>query len=48
MPVIVPHGAPEGYEWFVALMVLVGLYFAFAISCGRGADGSDEQMFGAH
>jgi hypothetical protein len=25
---IVPHGAPEGYEWFVALVVLVGLYFA--------------------
>jgi hypothetical protein len=21
-------GAPEGYEWFVALVVLVGLYFA--------------------
>jgi hypothetical protein len=20
--------APEGYEWFVALVVLVGLYFA--------------------
>jgi hypothetical protein len=25
---IVPHGAPEGYEWFVALVVLVGLFFA--------------------
>jgi hypothetical protein len=25
---IVPHGAPGGYEWFVALVVLVGLYFA--------------------
>jgi hypothetical protein len=25
---IVPHGAPEGYEWFVTLVVLVGLYFA--------------------
>jgi hypothetical protein len=25
---IIPHGAPEGYEWFVALVVLVGLYFA--------------------
>ena len=25
---IIPHGAPEGYEWFVALLVLVGLYFA--------------------
>ena len=25
---IVPYGAPEGYEWFVALVVLVGLYFA--------------------
>jgi hypothetical protein len=24
---ILPHGAPEGYEWFVALVVLVGLYF---------------------
>ena len=22
------RGAPEGYEWFVALVVLVGLYFA--------------------
>ena len=26
--IIVPHGAPEGYEWFVALVVLVYLYFA--------------------
>jgi hypothetical protein len=25
---IIPHGAPEGYEWFVALVVLVDLYFA--------------------
>jgi hypothetical protein len=25
---IIPHGAPEGYEWFVALVVLIGLYFA--------------------
>jgi hypothetical protein len=25
---IVPHGAPGGYEWFVALVVLVGLCFA--------------------
>jgi endonuclease YncB( thermonuclease family) len=25
---IVPHGAPEGYEWFVTLGVLVGLFFA--------------------
>ena len=25
---IIPHGAPEGDEWFVALVVLVGLYFA--------------------
>ena len=25
---IIPYGAPEGYEWFVALVVLVGLYFA--------------------
>jgi hypothetical protein len=23
-----PHGAPEGYEWFVTLVVLVCLYFA--------------------
>jgi hypothetical protein len=26
---IVPYGAPEGYEWFVTLVVLVGLYFQF-------------------
>jgi hypothetical protein len=44
---IIPHGAPDGYEWFVALVVLVGLYFAVRISCGPGVDGSDEQMFGA-
>jgi uncharacterized YccA/Bax inhibitor family protein len=25
---IIPHGAPEGYEWLVALGVLVDLYFA--------------------
>ena len=25
---IIPHGAPAGYEWLVALVVLVGLYFA--------------------
>jgi hypothetical protein len=25
---IIPHGAPEGYEWFVTIVVLVGLYFA--------------------
>jgi hypothetical protein len=25
---IVPYGAPEGREWFVAFVVLVGLYFA--------------------
>ena len=25
--IIVPHGAPEGYEWFVTLVVLVCLYF---------------------
>jgi hypothetical protein len=25
---IIPYGAPEGYEWFVALVVLVCLYFA--------------------
>jgi hypothetical protein len=24
---IIPHGASDGYEWFVALVVLVGLYF---------------------
>jgi hypothetical protein len=24
---IIPHGAPEGYEWFITLVVLVGLYF---------------------
>jgi hypothetical protein len=23
-----PSRCPEGYEWFVALVVLVGLYFA--------------------
>jgi hypothetical protein len=33
---IIPHGAPEGYEWFVALVVLVGLSISlFAISSGR-------------
>jgi hypothetical protein len=26
--VIIPHGAPEGYEWLIALVMLVGLYFA--------------------
>jgi hypothetical protein len=25
---IIPYGAPEGYEWIIALVVLVGLYFA--------------------
>jgi hypothetical protein len=25
---IIPYGAPEGYEWFVTLVVLVCLYFA--------------------
>jgi hypothetical protein len=25
---VIPHSAPEGYEWFVRHMVLVGLYFA--------------------
>jgi hypothetical protein len=25
---IIPYGTPEGYEWFVTLVVLVGLYFA--------------------
>jgi hypothetical protein len=25
---VVPHGAPEGYEWLVALVTLVCLYFA--------------------
>src|SRR5262245_66437669 len=31
---IVPHGAPGGYEWFVALVVLVGLCFAVCALCG--------------
>jgi hypothetical protein len=26
--IIVPHAAPEGYEWFVTLVVLVCLHFA--------------------
>jgi hypothetical protein len=25
---VIPYGAPEGYEWFITLVVLVGLYFA--------------------
>jgi hypothetical protein len=25
---VIPHGAPEGYEWFVTLVVLVCFYFA--------------------
>ena len=25
---VIPYGAPEGYGWFVALVVLVCLYFA--------------------
>jgi hypothetical protein len=25
--IIVPHDAPEGYEWLVTLVVLVCLYF---------------------
>ena len=25
---IIPYGVPEGYEWFVTLVVLVCLYFA--------------------
>jgi hypothetical protein len=25
---VIPYGAPEGYEWFVTLVVLVCLYFA--------------------
>ena len=25
---IIPYGAPQGYEWLVALVALVGLYFA--------------------
>jgi len=25
---IIPHGVPQGLEWFAALVVLVGLYFA--------------------
>jgi hypothetical protein len=24
---LVPHSAPEGYAWFVALAALIGLYF---------------------
>jgi hypothetical protein len=52
---IIPHGAPEGYEWFVALVVLACLYFAVRnfmraaalISRSRRHPGSDEQMFGA-
>jgi hypothetical protein len=35
---IIPYGAPEGYEWFVTLVVLVCLISPFAISCERGAD----------
>jgi hypothetical protein len=35
---VIPYGAPEGYEWFVTLVVLVCLYLAVRISCGRGAD----------
>jgi len=26
--IIIPHGAPKGYEWLIALVVLVGLFFA--------------------
>jgi hypothetical protein len=25
---VIPYGAPEDYEWFVTLVVLVCLYFA--------------------
>ena len=25
---VIPYGAPEGYEWFVTLVVLVCLYLA--------------------
>jgi hypothetical protein len=25
---VIPHGAPEGWEWLIALVVLVCLYFA--------------------
>jgi hypothetical protein len=28
MVFVIPHGAPEGYEWLVALVTLVCLYFA--------------------
>src|SRR5262249_8641072 len=31
---IVPHGAPGGYEWFVALVVLVGRCSAVCALCG--------------
>jgi hypothetical protein len=34
---VVPHGAPEGYEWFVALVVLVWLYSAVRNFIGRGS-----------
>ena len=37
---IIPHGAPEGYEWFVALLVLVGLYFAVRNFMGDSARGN--------
>jgi hypothetical protein len=35
---VIPYGAPEDYEWFVTLVVLVCLISPFAISCERGAD----------
>jgi hypothetical protein len=42
---IIPHGAPEVYEWFVTLVVLVGLYFAvrnFTASAGLFFSGQGE------
>jgi len=36
---IVRYGAPEGYEWFVALVVLVGLYFAVRNFMRAGGQG---------
>jgi hypothetical protein len=35
---VIPYGAPEGYEWFVTLVVLVCLYFAVRNFIKRGAD----------
>lgn len=38
-----PSRSPEGYEWFVALVTLVCLYFAVRNFMLPGADGDDEQ-----